>query len=159
MSLDELYKDIILDHYEYPRNKGTIEDKTCTCAGGNNPVCGDSLDVCVLLADEHIQSTTFDGRGCAISQASASMMTEAVEGKAVTEALQWYQAVRGMLTKRHPEMDSDLELGDLEALEGVRKYPVRIKCALLAWEAFRIAVQQALDDSDNTQHRAIVTTE
>ena len=159
MPLDELYKDIILDHYEYPRNKGQIESATCTCAGGDNPICGDSVDVCVSLDDDQVTAVAFEGRGCAISQASASMMTEAVEGKAVAEVQRWYRTVHGLLTNHPDEMDTELDLGDLEALEGVRQYPVRIKCALLAWEALRVALRQALAGGTAAQQHAVVTTE
>ena len=159
MPLDELYKDIILDHYEYPRNKGRIESTTCTCAGGDNPICGDSVDVCLSLDDDHVAAVAFEGRGCAISQASASMMTEAVEGKAVADVQRWYRTVHGLLTNHPDEIDAELDLGDLEALEGVRQYPVRIKCALLAWEALRVALRQALAGGAAAQQHAIVTTE
>ena len=159
MPLDELYKDIILDHYEYPRNKGSIESTTCTCAGGDNPICGDSVDVCLSLDDDHVVAVAFEGRGCAISQASASMMTEAVEGKAVADVQRWYRTVHGLLTNHPDEIDAELDLGDLEALEGVRQYPVRIKCALLAWEALRVALRQALAGGAAAQQHAVVTTE
>lgn len=159
MPLDELYKDIILDHYEYPRNEGRIESTTCTCAGGDNPICGDSVDVCVSLEDDHLVAVAFEGRGCAISQASASMMTEAVEGQAVADVQRWYRTVHGLLTNHPDEIDPELDLGDLEALEGVRQYPVRIKCALLAWEALRVALRQALAGGAAAQQHAVVTTE
>ena len=159
MPLDELYKDIILDHYEYPRNEGRIESTTCTCAGGDNPICGDSVDVCVSLDDDHLVAVAFEGRGCAISQASASMMTEAVEGQAVADVQRWYRTVHGLLTNHPDEIDPELDLGDLEALEGVRQYPVRIKCALLAWEALRVALRQALAGGAAVQQHAVVTTE
>ena len=159
MPLDELYKDIILDHYEYPRNEGRIESTTCTCAGGDNPICGDSVDVCVSLEDDHLVAVAFEGRGCAISQASASMMTEAVEGQAVADVQRWYRTVHGLLTNHPDEIDPELDLGDLEALEGVRQYPVRIKCALLAWEALRVALRQALAGGADAQQHAVVTTE
>lgn len=159
MPLDELYKDIILDHYEYPRNEGRIESTTCTCAGGDNPICGDSVDVCVSLEDDHLVAVAFEGRGCAISQASASMMTEAVEGQAVADVQRWYRTVHGLLTNHPDEIDPELDLGDLEALEGVRQYPVRIKCALLAWEALHVALRQALAGGTAAQQHAVVTTE
>ena len=159
MPLDELYKDIILDHYEYPRNEGRIESTTCTCAGGDNPICGDSVDVCVSLDDDHLVAVAFEGRGCAISQASASMMTEAVEGQAVADVQRWYRTVHGLLTNHPDEIDPELDLGDLEALEGVRQYPVRIKCALLAWEALHVALRQALAGGAAAQQHAVVTTE
>ena len=159
MPLDELYKDIILDHYEYPRNKGRIESTTCTCADGDNPICGDSVDVCVSLEDDHLVAVAFEGRGCAISQASASMMTEAVEGQAVADVQRWYRTVHGLLTNHPDEIDPELDLGDLEALEGVRQYPVRIKCALLAWEALHVALRQALAGGTAAQQHAVVTTE
>ncbi len=158
MPLDELYKDIILDHYEYPRNKRHVEGDSCTCAAGNNPACGDTVDVCLTLNDEHIEDIAFEGRGCAISLASASMLTETLEGQTVGAAERWYRTVHGMLTKNPDEMDTSLELGDLEALEGVQQYPARIKCALLAWEAFHVALEQtAQPERTPRQHDAITT--
>ena len=87
------------------------------------------------------------------------MMTEAVEGKAVAEVRRWYRTVHGLLTNRPDEVDTELDIGDLEALEGVRQYPVRIKCALLAWEALRVALRQALAGGAAVQQHAVVTTE
>ena len=127
-----LYHDIILEHYEYPRNKGLLADADAT-SRGDNPTCGDDLFVSVKVACDDCPRVGWDGHACAIGEASASMMAEVVEGKGSAEARRWIQTVRGLLTGRGEV--SRTELGDVEALEGIRKYPVRIKCALLAWEA------------------------
>ena len=127
-----LYHDVILEHYEYPRNKGLLADADAT-SRGDNPTCGDDLFVSVKVGCEKCPEVGWDGHACAIGEASASMMAEVVEGKGTDEARRWIQTVRGMLTGKGAAPHA--ELGDVEALEGVRKYPVRIKCALLAWEA------------------------
>ena len=139
-----LYHDIILEHYEFPRNKGA-----CTCpdasSRGANAMCGDDLLVSLRLngAADALEEVCWDGHACAIGEASASMMTEAVTGQGKDGARRWVQAVRGLVTGRQDEPTGDLELGDLEALEGIRQYPVRIKCALLAWEALDEALSLA----------------
>jgi nitrogen fixation NifU-like protein len=126
--LDDLYQELILDHYRRPRRKGG-------CAGcglrarGDNPLCGDSVELRLALDDGRISDLGWDGQGCAISQASASMMAEAVRGKSVAEALALGEAVRRLMHGAAPAR----ELGDLEALAGVARFPVRVKCALLPW--------------------------
>ena len=137
MSLEDLYREIILDHYRTPRNKrrgveGAVEVKH------DNPLCGDELLLAVDVNDGEVADVAFDGRGCSISQASASMMTEAVRGKTVKDALGLAETVRLMMHGESPSED----LGDLMALEGVAKFPVRVKCALLAWMALRDALEQ-----------------
>lgn len=137
-----LYHDIILEHYEYPRNKGLLENADAT-SRGDNPTCGDDLFVSVRLADEKCPEVGWDGHACAIGEASASMMSEVVEGGGTDNARRWIKTVRGMLTGKKEDVDPQLELGDVESLEGIRRYPVRIKCALLAWEALDEALSRA----------------
>jgi len=127
-----LYHDIILEHYEYPRNKGLLADADAT-SRGDNPTCGDDLFVSVKVGCKKGPEVGWDGHAGAIGEASASMMAEVVEGKGTDEARRWISTVRGLLTGKGGPPHA--ELGDVEALEGIRRYPVRIKCALLAWEA------------------------
>jgi len=137
MAVDELYQEIILDHYRSPRNQ-VDGSGSGTHVHHDNPLCGDEIDLFVQVEHGRIQRATFQGRGCAISTASASMMTEAVEGKAVEEALALGETMRAMMHGSPPETD----LGDLAALEGVARFPVRVKCALLAWVALSDVLQQ-----------------
>jgi nitrogen fixation NifU-like protein len=141
MSVEDLYREIILDHYRTPRNKrrgveGAIAVKH------DNPLCGDELHLSVDIQDGELADVAFDGKGCSISQASASMMTEAVQGKTVKDALGLTETIRQMMHGEHPNED----LGDLMALEGVAKFPVRVKCALLAWMALKDALTQDGND-------------
>jgi nitrogen fixation NifU-like protein len=137
MSLEELYKEVILDHYKNPRNKRDLPKAEISCSK-NNPLCGDEITVHAHLADGWVAEVTFEGQGCSISQASASMMTEAVTGKSVEEAGSLTAEFRGMMEgKTEPGED---EFGDLIALKGVVKYPVRIKCAVLAWDVLQEAL-------------------
>lgn len=137
-----LYHDIILEHYQFPRNKGLLTQPDAS-SRGLNASCGDDLLVSVKLTDEKCPEIGWDGHACAIGEASASMMAEAVEGQGTESAHRWVKSVRGMLTGKGGDVDSGLELGDLESLEGMRNYPVRIKCALLAWEALEEALNVA----------------
>ena len=126
---DDLYREIILDHYKEPRSKGHIE-KPDIAARGHNPLCGDEVDITMSVDDGRVTDIRFDGVGCAISQASASMLTELIEGKSLSEV----ERIAGLFKEMMLEDgDSVEELGDLEALQGVKKYPVRIKCAILSW--------------------------
>ncbi len=131
-----LYHEIILEHYEYPRNKCACEGADAT-ARGANAMCGDDLLVSLRLdaQGQALEEICWEGRACAIGEASASMMSEAVQGQSNAEARRWVETVRALVTGRDEKRDADLELGDLESLEGIRMYPVRIKCALLPWEA------------------------
>ena len=140
MSLDELYKEVILDHYKAPRNKGPLEGATVS-KRKNNPLCGDDVEVHAVLDDGRVAEIAFEGQGCSISQASASMLTEAVRGRTVEETDGLATDFRGMMEGRH-EPDED-EFGDLLALKGVVKYPVRIKCAVLAWDVLQDALREA----------------
>lgn len=138
MSLEELYKEVILDHYKAPRNKRGLDAPSCT-AQGNNPLCGDEVTVALRLDGSVIAEAAFEGQGCSISQASASMMTEAVTGKTGDETHALTKEFRAMMAgETDPDED---EFGDLIALKGVVKYPVRIKCAVLAWDTLDQALE------------------
>ena len=140
MALDEMYKEVILDHYKSPRNKRELEGAERSCTR-NNPLCGDEITVFVHEEDGRVAGVTFTGAGCSISQSSASMMTEAVQGKEVDAALALASDFRGMMAGE-VEPDED-EFGDLIALKGVVKYPIRIKCAVLAWDVLQEALNGA----------------
>jgi nitrogen fixation NifU-like protein len=130
-SLQDLYQQVILDHYRRPRNKGALEDATHTLTL-NNPLCGDVIDLMLRLNGDRIESVHFQGKGCSISQASASMMSGVLEGRTVDEAMELMRTFTGML-KGDSDAAADPDLGDLRALVGVSRFPVRVKCALLAW--------------------------
>ena len=134
MALDDIYKETILDHYKSPRNKRELPGAVVSCTK-NNPLCGDEITVSANLEDGKLLEVTFLGSGCSISQASASMMTESVSGKTVDDAMSLAGDVRGMLGGE-VEADEDA-FGDLVALKGVVKYPIRIKCAVLAWDVLQ----------------------
>ena len=138
MSLDDLYKEVILDHYKAPRNKRALPGAELSCTR-NNPLCGDEITVYAHVNDGTIADVAFQGQGCSISQASASMMTEAVRGKRVEQAWDLAADFRAMMAGDvGPDED---EFGELVALKGVVKYPIRIKCAVLAWDVFQEAVR------------------
>ena len=139
-ALDELYKEVILDHYKSPRNKRGLDGATVS-RRKNNPLCGDEIEIHALLGDGEVKEVTFEGQGCSISQASASMLTESVRGKPLDQASTLVADFRGMMEGR-VEPDEEA-FGDLVALKGVAKYPVRIKCAVLAWDV----LQEALGDA------------
>jgi nitrogen fixation protein NifU and related proteins len=132
--LEDMYKAIILEHYKTPRNKGHLEHPTVT-QSGHNPTCGDQLELELMVEDGLIKDVRFDGRGCAISQASASLMTQAIKGKPVTEALEIGSKFQAMIRGEEP----DASLGDLTALQGVSKLHARVKCATLAWQTLEVA--------------------
>ena len=134
MSLDDLYREVILDHYRSPRNKHGLDDATVD-VHRNNPLCGDDITVHVKVQDGIAVDAAFEGVGCSISQASASMMTEQIKGKKVSELEDLVLGFRKMMAG--DETLSEDALGDLVALKGVVKYPVRIKCAVLAWDALQ----------------------
>ncbi|MGH2705062.1 MAG: Fe-S cluster assembly sulfur transfer protein SufU [Actinomycetota bacterium] len=128
--LEELYKEVILDHYRAPRNRGKLEPADVDLHR-DNPLCGDEIHLYAQIEDGEITGITFEGKGCSISQASVSMMTEKVKGQPMPDAEDLAQTFKKMMQGENPP---DLDrLGDLVALQGVQKYPVRIKCALLAW--------------------------
>lgn len=135
--LTDLYQEIILDHNKRPRNFREIPDCTCQ-AEGNNPLCGDEVKVFVRVDDGKLSDVAFQGQGCAISRASASMMTGKTKGRSAEEARMMSAQVRDMLVR--PEAEPPRELGDVAALSGVRKFPARIKCAMLPWHALEAAL-------------------
>ena len=140
MALDEIYKETILDHYKNPRNKRELPGAELSCSR-NNPLCGDEITVFVHEEDGKVAGVTFLGQGCSISQSSASMMTEAMNGKSVEDAERLIGDFRGMMAG-DAEPDED-EFGELVALKGVVKYPIRVKCAVLAWDVLQEALAGA----------------
>jgi nitrogen fixation NifU-like protein len=138
VAIDEIYKEVILDHYKNPRNKRDLPGAAHTCTR-NNPLCGDEITVLANLDGDTLAEVTFQGAGCSISQSSASMMTEAVQGGSVTDALALAADFRSMMAgEADPSED---RFGDLVALKGVVQYPIRIKCAVLAWDVLQEALQ------------------
>ena len=137
--LEDLYREIILDHYRTPRNRGELPVPPARHAEGHNPLCGDEITVYLDVQGEGDAATVEDvkvsGQGCSISQSSASMMSAAVKGKSVGEVRALVRKFKGMMSIESDDDSpvSDVPLGDLEALQGVVKFPVRIKCATLAW--------------------------
>lgn len=142
--LKELYQEIILDHNRSPRNFGPLADADRS-AEGFNPLCGDHFTVRLKLAGDRIAAIRFTGSGCAISKASASLMTAAVEGRTTSEAEALFARVHDMLTAPATEPAAVESLGRLAALAGVRAFPARVKCASLAWHALRGALQRDAD--------------
>ncbi|MCX7925640.1 MAG: SUF system NifU family Fe-S cluster assembly protein [Fimbriimonadales bacterium] len=137
--LNELYQEIILDHYRHPRGRGELEPPKIT-QEGFNPSCGDEVILDLRIENGRISDIRFHGRGCSISQASASMLTEAVKGKTLAEAREIIHQVLA-LVKGESEGDPET-LGDIVALAGVRNFPVRVKCATLAWHTLEEALNQ-----------------
>jgi nitrogen fixation NifU-like protein len=147
MALEELYREVILDHYRNPRNRGHL-DAPDASAEGVNPLCGDEINLELALAGDKVVAVAVEGQGCSISQASASMMTEAIKGKTRAEIADLTARFRSMMSLGGDgavDLDPDRPgavLGDLEALQGVRKYPVRIKCASLGWTVLADALAE-----------------
>jgi nitrogen fixation NifU-like protein len=146
MSLEDLYREVILDHYRNPRNRDPLPHTDST-AEGVNPLCGDEVEISLAFDDDAISGISVRGQGCSISQSSASMMSAAVKGKSRKEVVDLIRRFKAMMDIEQDEgvVDPDRPgavLGDLEALRGVRQYPVRIKCANLAWTT----LEEALDD-------------
>jgi len=142
--LRELYQEVILDHNKRPRNFRMIESPT-RVAKGHNPLCGDRLTVYLNIDGDRIADVAFEGSGCAISKASASLMTEAVKGKTVAEAEALFQRFHNLVTSPPDEPVSTNGLGKLAVFAGVREYPVRVKCASLAWHTMKNAVEDRAD--------------
>ena len=138
--LRDLYQETILDHSRRPKNFGELEGATHR-AEGYNPLCGDQVEVALQLDGDRVSDIKFRGKGCAISTASASLMTEALKGKTVDEALALFRKVHDAVTGQPTdEVHDDSGLGKLAVLEGVKQYPLRVKCATLAWHALRNAL-------------------
>jgi nitrogen fixation NifU-like protein len=151
--LEDLYREIILDHYRSPRNRGELAAPPATRVEGFNPLCGDEIVLYVDVQDGTVADIRIGGQGCSISQSSASMMSAAVKGRTLDEVQALTRAFKGMMSIHEQALDGDgaepadaldpeVKLGDLEALRGVVKFPVRIKCATLSWNT----LQQALDE-------------
>lgn len=148
--LEDLYREIILDHYRTPRNRGELDSPPAVESRGHNPLCGDEITLYLLVdgdGDEAIvQDVKIGGQGCSISQSSASMMTQAVIGKPVSQAralIRRFKSMMGIEGLEEQPGDADIALGDLEALQGVVKFPVRIKCAVLGWNTLADALDRS----------------
>jgi len=148
--LEDLYREIILDHYRTPRNRGELESPPAIESRGHNPLCGDEITLYLLVDGEGdgavVSDVKISGQGCSISQSSASMMTQAIIGKSVDEARALIRRFRSMMGIEGIESqagDDDIDLGDLEALQGVVKFPVRIKCAVLGWNTLADALDRS----------------
>jgi nitrogen fixation NifU-like protein len=143
MDLKDLYRDVIVDHNRNPRNFGKL-DPSDAHADGHNPLCGDRLTMYVNLDQDRIRDVKFEGAGCAISVASASLLTEAVKGKSKDEVHALYEQVHELLTKHDATVDI-ASLGKLAALSGVREFPARVKCASLCWHTLNAALDRQAD--------------
>ncbi|HEX2039029.1 MAG TPA: SUF system NifU family Fe-S cluster assembly protein [Acidimicrobiales bacterium] len=157
--LEDLYREIILDHYRNPRNRGELPTPPATRVEGFNPLCGDEIVVYLSVDGDRVSDLKIGGQGCSISQSSASMMSAAVKGKSVDEARALIRSFKAMMSIHEQRLDGDgnvvgedeepiaadpeVKLGDLEALQGVVKFPVRIKCATLSWNT----LAQGLDEA------------
>ncbi len=145
--LEDLYREIILDHYRTPRNRGELAPPAVR-AEGHNPLCGDEIQVYLDVVDGVVNDIKVAGQGCSISQSSASMMSQAVKGKGLAEVRALVRRFRGMMSVEDAEDEitaaetAAVKLGDLEALQGVVKFPVRIKCAMLAWNTLLLAMSE-----------------
>ena len=140
--LRDLYQEVILDHNRSPRNFGPLEDADLR-ADGHNPLCGDKLSIAVNVVDGVVTDIRFEGSGCAISKASASLMTEGIKGRTLDEARKLFERFHQLVTDR--SVPPDEELGKLAVFAGVRDYPARVKCAILAWHTLRAAVDDNQD--------------
>ena len=152
MDLKDLYRDVILDHNKRPRNFGTLEPSDSR-ADGHNPLCGDRLTVFLRMNGNRVEDIRFEGKGCAISTASASMMTEAIKGKDKADIGSLFGKIHSLLTQQNAVADPSL--GKLAALSGVREYPARVKCASLCWHTLNAALERAV----RSEAPATVSTE
>jgi len=141
MDLKDLYRDVIVDHNRHPRNFGALQPADAQ-ADGHNPLCGDRLTMYVNLDGDRIERAQFDGAGCAISVASASLLTEAVKGKSRAEVKALFDQVHALLTQQDAQVDIG-SLGKLASLSGVREFPARVKCASLCWHTLNAALENA----------------
>ena len=150
---DDLYREIILDHYRSPRNRGELESPPAHRVEGFNPLCGDEVVISLIVEDGKLADLKIGGSGCSISQSSASLMSSAVKGKTVDEVHQLIHTFKGMMSIHEAKLDKDGEveepeeinldnLGELAALQGVVKFPVRIKCATLSWNALSQGLEE-----------------
>jgi nitrogen fixation NifU-like protein len=147
--LDELYREVILDHFKDPRNVGELPGAQVQ-AEGTNPLCGDEIRFALKLEGDRVSEVRFIGKGCAISQATGSMLTEQLRGRTLSEVRRLIQAMKAMMQGQ--ALDPSVDLGDLEVLAGVRKFPVRVKCAALSWNVLEqgLARQGTSPSSEGT---------
>lgn len=158
MSLsDDLYRETILDHYHHPRNQGTITEPTTTVEGVN-PLCGDELTLYLKVDNDKIADVKLTAKGCSINTASGSMMSEVVQGHTLAEAQSMIDSFKNMMLQGQ-QADTELpeSMEDLEALRGVKKYPVRIKCALLPWNTLLEGIKNATGTTKSTKTKYEVT--
>jgi len=139
-NLDQLYRSVIMDHYKNPSNKGSLEEDSVTI-DMNNSTCGDRIHLTLKVEAGIVKDAKFDGEGCSISMSSASMMTQIIKGKKIEEALELADIFSKMMLGEEFDVDK-YDLGDVEALQGVAKFPARIKCATLAWKAMEKGVKE-----------------
>ena len=139
MQLDDLYRRVIMDHYKTPRNRGTFDSSDAVTIDLNNPTCGDKISLQLQIEDGIVKAAKFTGEGCSISLSSASMMTDAVKGKTVEEALAMAEDFSSLMKGSSVEFEYE----DIEALSGVNKFPARIKCATLGWNALRKGIEHS----------------
>jgi nitrogen fixation NifU-like protein len=142
--LSDLYQEVILDHNKRPRNFGPLADATQS-AKGHNPLCGDRLTLSLKVAGDRIEDVAFEGSGCAISKASASLMTDAVKGRTIDEATALFDRFHRMVTTPIDQSVDESALGKLAVLSGVREFPARVKCASLAWHTLKAALANTSD--------------
>ncbi|EZH66034.1 nitrogen fixation protein NifU [Bacillaceae bacterium JMAK1] len=140
-NLDTLYRQVIMDHYKNPRNRGELDENDALTINMNNPSCGDRIQLHLQVENDQVVEAKFTGEGCSISLSSASMMTDTVKGKSIEEALEISGIFSEMVQGKEYD-DEKYDLGDIEALQGVTKFPARIKCATLAWKA----MEKGLDE-------------
>jgi nitrogen fixation NifU-like protein len=157
--LEDLYREIILDHYRTPRNRGELPTPPAVVAQGHNPLCGDEITVYLHVDDDRVSDVKVAGQGCSISQSSASMMSQAIMGKSVPEVRALVRRFKSMMSIEEASgdedagpPDADVQLGDLEALQGVVKFPVRIKCATLAWNTLLESLHEAAADPSSQRN-------
>jgi nitrogen fixation NifU-like protein len=146
--LADLYQEVILDHSRNPRNFGPAEGADLT-AQGNNPLCGDRVTIFLKIDGDKISEARFDARGCAISLASASMMTEMIKGKSIDDAMELFRKFLALVTDEN-RVDTGLDLAELKTLSGVRKFPTRVKCATLSWHAM-VGALNGIDEDIKTE--------
>lgn len=151
MALDDLYQEILFDHYKHPRNHGVLE-RPDVHLDAKNPFCGDEITIDFTLEDGRIQEIRFQGQGCVISQASVSLLTESVKGKTLQEAQEVVDQFSRLIKGEIEELDPDLE--ELMAMQGVSAFPTRVKCALLAWNTLKKAIAdvQESHEKDDMNH-------
>ena len=144
MDLDDLYQEIILEHYKEPKNQGTVADANVQVEG-RNPFCGDEIKLSMLVKDGLIEDVKFLGSGCAISQSSASVMTEQIKGKTVAEVKELFKEFGHMVRGEEHAHEHIHEMDELSAFQGVSSYPTRVKCAMLAWNAMKEGIEKELE--------------